>query len=300
MHVVLSGSQGLVGTALSRELRARGHRVTALVRTRPGEGSARVFWDPAAGKLDAGGLEGCDALVHLAGENIAGRWSAAKRRRIRDSRVLGTRLLAEGLAGLKQPPGVMVSASAVGYYGDRGDQILTEQSGPGRGFLAEVVRDWEAATGPAEDAGVRVVHLRLGVVLTQTGGALARMLPAFRLGLGGRLGHGRQWMSWAGLDDVVSGFLHAIDCRELLGAVNLVSPEPVTNRDFTAVLGRVLRRPTPFPVPAFALRLLFGAMADEVLLAGARVEPGRLLETGFSYRYPELEAALRQILDRPA
>jgi hypothetical protein len=252
------------------------------------------------GEVDAAGLEGLDAVVHLAGENIAsGRWNAARKAAIRDSRVIGTRLLCEALAGLARPPKTIVCASAIGYYGDAGEDALTEESPAGPGFLPEVCREWEAASGPAARKGIRVVVLRIGVVLSPNGGALSRMLPLFRKGLGGVIGSGRQFVSWVALDDLPLIILHALQCGFLRGPVNAVAPRPVTNREFTEALGKALSRPTPLPVPAFALRLAVGGeMADALLLASARVVPCRLEETGYRFRFPELGGALRHLLRR--
>jgi uncharacterized protein (TIGR01777 family) len=296
MNILVTGASGLIGTALGPSLTSRGHEVTRLVRGQsPSEGkSAR--WDPMAGSIDASALAGVDAVVHLAGENIAERWTAAKKARIRDSRVKGTQLLCETLTRLPSPPKVLVSASAIGYYGDRGEETLTDDSPPGRGFLPEVCRAWEAAAEPARQQGIRVVHLRLGVVLSAAGGALAKMLPPFRLGLGGVLGSGRQYMSWIALDDVVGAIQHAIVTDALQGPTNAVAPNAVTNQEFTKTLGKVLGRPTAIPLPAFGARLMFGEMADELLLASARVQPTKLLASGYQFRYPELEDALRHVL----
>jgi uncharacterized protein (TIGR01777 family) len=296
MNILVTGASGLIGTALGPSLTSRGHEVTRLVRGQsPSEGkSAR--WDPMAGSIDASALAGVDAVVHLAGENIAERWTAAKKARIRDSRVKGTQLLCETLTRLPSPPKVLVSASAIGYYGDRGEETLTDDSPPGRGFLPEVCRAWEAAAEPARQQGIRVVHLRLGVVLSAAGGALAKMLPLFRLGLGGVLGSGRQYMSWIALDDVVGAIQHAIVTDALQGPTNAVAPNAVTNQEFTKTLGKVLGRPTAIPLPAFGARLMFGEMADELLLASARVQPTKLLASGYQFRYPELEDALRHVL----
>jgi len=296
MRVLVTGSSGLIGSALVERLRAGDHEVTRLVRREPRPGEAEVAWDPAAGAVDAAGLEGHDAAVHLAGESIAGRWTARKKARMRDSRVGGTRLLCEALAGLDRAPAVLVAASAIGVYGDRGDEVLTEQSAPGGGFLAQLCREWEAATRQAADAGIRVAHLRLGVVLSRRGGALARMLLPFRLGLGGVVGSGRQWWSWVALDDVVAAAEHALATASLSGAVNVVSPHPATCREFTKALGRVLARPTLVPLPAFAARLALGEMADALLLASARVVPEELLDSGFAFAHPQLEPALRHVL----
>ncbi len=268
--------------------------------TRSGDSAEdAVLWDPSAGTIDADRLAGVDAVVHLAGESIAqGRWTVAKKARIRDSRVKGTRLLAETLAGLPTPPGVMVSVSATGYYGDRGNELLTEESAPGNNFLAGVGREWEAAADPAREAGIRVVHPRLGIVLSTEGGALATTLPIFKLGAGGRLGSGRQYWSWISIDDVVGAVLHALATESLEGPVNVVAPDPPTNAEYTRTLGRVLGRPTIFPLPAPAARIMLGQVADELLLASQRVEPARLKESGYSYRHPELEGALRHLLGR--
>ena len=297
--MVVSGASGLVGGALVAALEVAGVRVVRLVRRRPAPGESDVGWDPASGTIDARGLEGADAVVHLAGESIAaGRWTPARKDAIRRSRVDGTRLLAETLARLSRPPGVLVSASAVGYYGSRGDEALTEASAPGTGFLADVCRAWEAAAQPARDAGIRVVTPRIGMVLAARGGALARMLPPFRLGLGGVVGSGRQYMSWIALDDLVGAIRHVIGDGDVAGAVNAVAPLPVTNREFTRTLGRVLGRPTLAPLPAPVVRLLFGEMGEALLLDGARALPARLQAAGFRFRHPGLEAALRSVLGR--
>ncbi len=298
MKILVSGSSGLVGSALVPFLSSGGHEIVRLIRGWPQPGEAAVPWDPPAGRIEAARLEGLDAVVHLAGENIAGRWTATRKARIRESRVQGTRLLAETLARLARPPKVFVCASAIGYYGDRGDAVLREDSPPGAGFLAEVCREWEAAARPAAEKGVRVVHLRIGVVLSPAGGALARMLTPFKLGLGGRIGAGGQFMSWIAIDDLTGAIHHALATESLRGPVNAVAPRPVTNREFTKTLGRVLGRPTLFPMPAFAARLTFGEMADELLLASARVEPAKLVTSGYRFRAPELEGALRHLLGK--
>ena len=300
MRVAMSGSSGLVGSAVAPALAGAGHEVVRLVRRDPAKGEKAVRWDPDRGVIDAAGLSGLDAVVHLAGENIAsGRWNASRKAAIRDSRVNGTRLLCEALADLSSPPKTLVCASAIGYYGDRGEELLTEESGAGKGFLPEVCREWEAASGPAARKGIRVVTLRIGVVLTPKGGALSQMLPVFRAGLGGVLGSGRQFVSWVSLDDLPGIVLHALSLEELHGPVNAVAPFPVTNRELTEALGKVLSRPTLLPVPAFALRLALGEMADALLLGGARVVPRRLEETGYRFRFPELYGALRHLLARP-
>jgi uncharacterized protein (TIGR01777 family) len=298
MNILVTGASGLLGSALVSALTSAGHSVTRLVRSQPQSGEKAARWDPMAGTIDTGAFEGLDAVVHLAGENIAERWTAAKKVKIRDSRVKGTQVLSEALSHLASPPTVLVSASAIGYYGDRGEAILTEESPPGSSFLSEVCRAWEAATEPARQQGIRVVPLRFGVVLSATGGALAKMLPPFRLGLGGILGSGRQYMSWIALDDAVGAIQHAIVTDSLQGPTNAAAPQANTNQEFTKTLGKVLGRPTAIPFPAFAARLMFGEMADELLLASARVQPTKLLASGFSFRYPELEGALRHVLAR--
>ncbi len=284
-----------MGSALVSALLSHGHQVVPLVRSSPKPGE--VHWDPAAGKIDSTGLERSEAVVHLAGDPIAkGRWTAEKKARIRDSRVKGTQLLARTLAGLNRRPPVLVSASAIGWYGNRGEEILKEGSPPGTGFLAETGQEWERATESAAQAGIRVVFMRFGIILSPKGGALPMMLPPFKIGLGGVLGSGLQTMSWISIDDVVGAILHAIKNENLRGPVNTVSPNPVTNREFTRTLGRVLLRPTLFPVPVFAVRLLFGEMGDEALLASTRVVPDRLLASGYRFVHPDLEGALRYLL----
>lgn len=298
MRILVTGSSGLVGGSLVPFLTTGGHSVVRLVRGTAKTGDS-VSWDPTAGQIDAAGLEGCDAVVHLAGESIAARrWSAKQKDLIRSSRVTGTRLLCESLARIAKPPQVLVSASAIGFYGDRGDSTMTESSAAGSGFLPDVCREWESETKPAVSAGIRVVHLRLGIVLSPAGGALAKMLTPFRMGVAGKIGSGRQYMSWIALDDVIGAIHHAIMNPEIHGAVNATAPNPVTNYEFTKTLGRVLRRPTIFPMPAFAARLAFGEMADALLLASTRVEPTRLLGTGYQFRFPKLEGALRHLLGR--
>jgi uncharacterized protein (TIGR01777 family) len=298
MRVAITGSTGLVGSAVVPALAESGYEVVRLLRRPPAPGEMAIRWDPEKGAIDPGGLEGLDAVIHLAGENVgAGRWTPGRKVAIRDSRVNGTRLLCEALAGLARPPKTLVCASAVGYYGDRGEETLTEGSLPGTGYLAEVCREWEAASDPAARKGIRVVSLRIGMVLSPKGGALARMLPLFRAGLGGVIGDGRQYVAWVALDDLPRILLHALRCGDLFGPVNAVAPRPVTNREFTEALGKALSRPTLLPVPSFALRLAVGReMADALLLASARVVPRRLEETGYPFRFPELGGALRQLV----
>jgi uncharacterized protein len=297
MNVLVTGSSGLVGSALVRRLTAVGHQVTRLVRTEPQRGAGEVAWDPMANRIATPALEGLDAVVHLAGENIAtGRWTAAKKARIRDSRVKGTRLLCDALAQLVEAPKVLVNASAIGYYGDRGDQVMREESRPGNDFLADVCRDWEAATAPAEERGIRVVKLRFGVILSTDGGALAKMLTPFKLGAGGVMGSGQQYMSWITLDDVVGIIEHAMQTESLCGPVNAVAPHPVQNHAFTKALGHVLRRPTMVPMPSPAVRILFGEMGDALLLSSTRVSSARLEASGYAFRHPDLEGALRSLL----
>ncbi len=299
MKVLITGASGLVGTDLQAFLTTGGHEVFSLSRKPSSEEDKRFHWDPASGEIEKDKLEGFDAVVHLAGENIAGgRWTEEKKQKIRDSRVKGTQLLCETLASLNQPPKVLVSASAIGYYGDRGDEEMTEESDPGSGFLCGICKDWEAATSPASDKGIRVVHARIGVILTPKGGALAKMLFPFKMGAGGKIGSGKQYMSWIGLDDVVAAFHHAVVNESVQGPVNLVSPNPVTNLEFTKTLGKVLARPTFMPMPSFGARLAFGEMADELLLASTKVKPVRLLESGYEFRHPELEDALRYLLGK--
>ena len=297
MKILVSGSTGFIGAALVSSLQKERHQVVSLARTGHGGTGPAIYWDPAQGHLSQEQLEGFDAVVHLAGESIAeGRWTAAKKKRILDSRVQGTKLLSETLARLKNPPRVLVVASAIGYYGDRGGEILTESSSRGSDFLAEVCEAWERAAQPAKEKGIRVVHPRIGIVLGKGGGALAKMLLPFKLGLGGRLGSGNQYMSWIALEDLVGVIQFALNHSALNGPVNAVSPAAATNNEFTKTLGRVLNRPTIFPAPAFALKLLLGEMAQALLLSSANVKPQKLLETKYPFKFAGLEPALRNLL----
>lgn len=297
MRVVLSGASGLIGAALVSALEGAGHEVVRLVRRASAHGGREIPWDPASGVLDAPALRGSDAAIHLSGENVAGgRWTAARKKAIRESRVQSTALLARTMARMEPPPGVWLCASAIGYYGDRGDRVVTESDAGGTGFLAEVCREWEAATGPASEAGIRVANLRFGVVLSAKGGALPAMLAPIRMGVGGPLGTGRQYVSWIAIDDAVKGIVHLLETPGVSGPVNLTSPNPVTNLELTKTLGRVLSRPAILRAPAFALRLALGEMAGEMLLAGARVRPERLLQSGYRFAWPDLEPFLRREL----
>jgi uncharacterized protein (TIGR01777 family) len=297
MIVAVTGSSGLVGTALVEALEADGHLVRPVVRRPVRDGKHEIRWDPAGGTIDAAELGNVDAVVHLAGANLAAhRWTASFKKEILESRVRGTDLLCRTLAGLAVKPSVLVSASAVGYYGDRGGELVNESSPPGGGFLADVCQQWERATQAARDADIRIVNLRLGVVLSKEGGALAQMLTPFKLGGGGAIGSGQQYISWIALDDLVRVVKFSLLAAAICGPVNAVAPHPVTNREFTKTLGRVLGRPTILPLPAFAARLAFGEMADEMLLSGVKVEPRALSTAEFVFQFPLLEAALRHTL----
>ena len=293
-RILVTGASGPIGEALLPSLKARGYTITRLVRKQP-SGEGQVFWNPAQ-PLSPQSVSGFDAVIHLAGETIVGRWTKTKKARIRDSRALGTRHLAEALAKAPQPPRVLISASAIGYYGDRGEDILHEDSSLGSGFLPEVCRDWEAASQPATAAGIRTVQTRFGLVLSPTGGALQKMLPPFRMGVGGKIGNGRQWWSWIDVKDLVGAIHHALKNDVLHGPVNVVAPKPVRNAEFSKILATVLSRPSIFPMPAFAARLAFGQMADELLLASQHVEPAKLVATGYPFHYPDLKPALEAIL----
>lgn len=294
-RILIAGASGLIGTALAAGLRRDGHSVLKLVR-RPARDNNEVEWNPATGDLDPRAIEGVHGVVNLAGENLAaGRWTTARRARIRASRIDATRTLVTAIARLDRKPAVLVNASAVGFYGDRGDAELTEDCAAGEGFLADVCRSWEAAAAPATHAGVRVVVARLGMVLAAQGGALTQLLPLFRLGLGGRISSGAQWMSWIALDDAVHAFEYALADERLAGAVNFTAPQPVTNRDFAAALAAAVRRPAWLPVPAWALQLAFGEMAEATILASTRAVPARLERAGYRFAHPGLRAALTQV-----
>lgn len=294
--VLVSGASGLIGSALLRALQSSGYEVTRLVRSAIA-GKGDVAWDPAR-PLAPESVSAFDAVVHLAGESIVGRWTDAKKRRVLESRVQGTRNLAEAVAAAPQRPRVFISASAIGYYGDRGEETLREESSSGNGFLPEVCRQWEAAAQPASAAGIRTAQMRFGVVLSASGGALQKMLPPFRMGVGGNIGSGRQWSSWIDIGDVVGAILHVIKTDTLRGPVNVGGPDPVRNAEFTKTLAAVLSRPAILPLPAFAARLVFGQMADELLLASQRVEPAKLSASGYVFKRPELRAALEAILEQ--
>jgi len=295
MRVLIAGASGLVGSALRSTLKAAGTDVTPLVRAAAKSGE--IEWHPNRGSIDAPALEGFDAVINLSGDGIAnGRWTEEKKHRIVDSRVNGTRLLSETMANLARKPGAFINASAVGFYGSRGDELVDEESGPGEGFLANVCRQWESATAPAEQAGIRVVKLRLGVILTPNGGIMGSMLRPFKLGLGGKVGSGEQVISWVAMDDVVAAIDFILQNDSLRGPINVVAPHPVTNEEFTKILGRVLSRPTFMAMPAFAARLVFGEMADEMMLSSTRVSPKALEGAGYEFQYPQLEPAMQHLL----
>jgi uncharacterized protein (TIGR01777 family) len=294
MTVAITGASGFVGRALAPALRAAGHAVRTVGRG----SSSDVQWDPRAGTLRAADLDGVDAVVHLAGASVSERWTPEHKREIFESRVRGTSLLASTIAAMPRKPRVLVSASAIGIYGSRGEEWLSEESTTGDDFLAEVGRAWESNADAARDAGIRVVHPRIGIVLSPDGGALAKMLPAFRFGAGGPMGSGRQWMSWIALDDLIGVIQFALATESLAGPVNAVAPSPVTNAAFGSALGEALHRPAILPVPAFALRLMFGEMAEATVLASQRVRATKLVDSGYAFRYPELDGALRHLLVR--
>jgi hypothetical protein len=298
-RILMSGASGLVGSALVPTLLAGGAQIVRLARagapSRAGEQT--VPWDPSQ-PISPDAVSGFDAVIHLAGENIVGRWTPAKKARIRDSRIPATTHLAQALAEAKQKPGVFLSASAIGYYGNRGDEVLTEDKNPGSGFTADLAREWELATTSAVNAGIRTIQMRIGVILAASGGALSKMLTPFKMGVGGKIGSGRQWMGWVDLQDILGAIHHLLKTDSLNGPVNLVAPNPVTNAEFTKILASVLSRPAIFPMPAFAARLAFGQMADELLMASQRVDPSKLIATGYAFRFGDLRTSLKAILSR--
>ena len=298
MKILIGGSHGLVGTALIKSLETMGHEVFRLVRYAP-HSKTEVEWSPDRYSIALARIEGFDAVVNLAGESIAERWTNEKKRRIRESRVKGTKLLGDALANLTVRPQTFICASAIGYYGNRGDEILTESSAPGDDFLAKVCAEWEEATALATEKGIRVVNTRFGVILDTEGGALKKMLPPFRMGVGGKIGSGKQWMSWIALDDVIGGIQFALANDSIKGPVNFVAPNPVTNAEFTKTLGHALSRPTLFPMPGFAVKLLFGEMGEALLLGSERVAPKRLMAEGYEFRFSQLAPALAHILEKP-
>jgi hypothetical protein len=292
--VLISGASGLIGSAIVSSFAKQGCDIHRLTRGQTQEKGA-IPWDPSQPVAEAS-VSGFGVVVHLAGENVFGIWTNEKKRRIRDSRNIGTRNLAEALARARQKPQIFICASAIGYYGNRGDEILTEESGPGTGFLAEECREWEAAATPASDAGIRTVNIRVGVVLSRAGGALSKMLPAFRMGFGGKIGTGKQWLSWIHIDDLVAAVAYLADHDSMRGPVNVVSPNPVTNAEFTRILARVLSRPAFFRIPEFALRVALGQAAEELLLSGQRVIPARLAASGYSFQFSDLKDAIKDLL----
>ncbi|MCD6393625.1 MAG: TIGR01777 family oxidoreductase [Planctomycetes bacterium] len=296
MITLVTGSTGLIGSVVADALRGAGHEVYRLIRPPRQAGADEILWDPMEGSIDKSKLGGCDAVIHLAGESIAGRWTAAKRKRIYDSRVKGSRLLCEYIAGMDSRPKVFISASGVGYYGDRGETLLTEEAPAGEGFLTKVACDWEAACRKAGEFGVRTVQTRFGMVLSKDGGALSKMLPAFKLNLGGPLGGGKQYMPWVSIDDVVSVIMFALENDTIAGPVNVVSPQTVTNREFSRALARTLHRGCFFRVPEFVLKLIFGDMGRELLLFSNRAVPQKLLDAGFEFKHPDLAEALAAVL----
>jgi hypothetical protein len=293
-RILVSGASGPIGAALLPSLKNRGYEVTRLVRRAPA-GEGQILWD-AAKPIAPEAVSGFDAVIHLAGESIVGRWTAERKLKIRDSRVVGTSNLAQALAHAKDKPQVFICSSAIGFYGDRGDEVLNEESAPGKGFLPDVCREWEAATQPAVDAGIRTVQMRTGVVLSPTGGALEQMLTPFKMGVGGRIGSGRQWMSWIDVEDMVGAIHHILKSDLLRGPVNLVAPQPVTNAEFTKTLASLLSRPAIFPVPAFVVKLAFGEMGETVLLGSQRVQPEQLVASGYPFRFSDLRASLQNTL----
>ena len=299
-RVLASGVSGPIGTALLPALRAAGAQITRLVRPtsrRSSQDEATIAWDPEQ-PISASSVSGFDAVIHLAGDSIVGRWTPEKKKSIRDSRVTGTNNLAQALAQANLKPAVFVCSSAIGYYGNRGDEVLTEESQPGQGFLPDVCREWEQATRTAADAGIRTVQIRTGVVLSPKGGALAEMIIPFKIGVGGRIGSGKQWMSWIDVDDMVGGILHVLNTEGIRGPVNFVAPNPVTNREYTKTLASVLSRPAIFPLPALMVRLAFGEMGETVLLGSQRVQPSQLVSSGYSFHFKSLQPSLKNALSK--
>jgi uncharacterized protein (TIGR01777 family) len=297
LKILISGSSGLVGSFLAGYLTAKGHEIFRLVRDPKKRKTGDIFWDPVASQLDVRQMKSCHAVIHLAGENLANRlWTKKQKILIRNSRVVSTQFLAKTISHMTEPKPIFLCASATGFYGDRGDEVLDEQSAPGKGFLAEVVREWEAATDEAKNAGVRVVNLRFGVILSRQGGILGRLLPVFRFGLGGKLGNGRQYMPWIVLDDVAGAVDFCLHHSEISGPVNIVAPELITNDQFTQLLAALISRPAFFRIPAGLLRALLGEMADELFFSSTRVEPKVLRAMSYHYRYPQLRTALRSVL----
>ena len=294
--ILITGASGFVGTHLTQFLLQKGYKVKVMIRSSNKTREDQIYWNPDQDEIDTNSLEGLDYVVHLAGENIAGRWTADKKARIENSRVKGTKLLSDSLAKLKNPPKVLIAASAIGIYGNRGDEILTEDSSSGSGFLADVGVKWEEATKLAEEAGIRVCNVRIGLVLGMDGGALEKMIIPFRLGLGGKIGDGRQYWSWIAIDDLISIIYSLLNNENLSGPVNAVAPNAVTNSEFTSIIGKVLKRPTIIPLPAFAAKGLLGEMADETMLSSTRVLPQKLLDSGYEFKYTQLEDALTEIL----
>ena len=295
MRILISGASGFIGGALVPSLESSGAQITRLSRSESGANTKTIPWDPAKA-IAPEAVSGFDAVIHLAGESIVGRWTTSKKEKIRNSRVVGTRNLAQALAHAKNKPKVFICSSAIGYYGDRGGEVLNEGSNPGTGFLPDVCREWEAATQPASDGGIRTVQIRTGIALSSKGGALAKMLTPFKMGVGGRIGNGRQWMSWIDIEDMIGAILHVLNTETLRGPVNMVAPKPVTNADFTKTLAAVLSRPAFFPMPAFAVKLAFGEMGETVLLGSQRVEPAQLVRSGYAFRFTDLQASLQNLL----
>lgn len=297
LKVAITGASGLIGSSLSSLLSSLGYNVYKLVRRRSGLNWNEIFWNPDTSELDISALEGMDAVINLAGENIAKkRWSEARKESIKKSRVRGTKLISQCIASLKKPPKVFVSASAIGYYGNRIDEVVNECSVPGDGFLSQVCQEWEGATQAAQSAGTRVVIMRIGLVLSSKGGVLPKLLPVYKGGIAGKLGSGKQWISWISIKDLVRAINHFLISEHISGRVNVVSPGAVTNLEFTKILGKVLHTPTILTIPSWVVRMLFGEMGDELFLQGARVEPRKLSESGFLFNYPSLEAALLEEL----